>query len=358
LRRILDCGSTGFAEAAHLASLLYAGGIGARLDHSEGLRWLVEAARLGHVRAIAQIGVLQGTGHRDGLELLRRAARAGWMVAMYALARALSDTAEGRYWMSAAAAAGHPYATGTGTPAPAAVAAVGTDPDWRRLPEAIDLSWVRDAIRRTVELREPHIETIERFLPLPVCDYVVGMAAPALQRARVLAGHGGEVVSAQRTNAVMTFGLADSDFLLELVNVRAAAAAGMPPQNAEGLGVLHYRPGESYAAHADYIPETPENAAQLAARGQRVKTLLVYLNADFTGGETEFPLLHRHFRPPAGSALLFHNVDDRQQVERRSLHAGTPPAAGEKWVISKWFRSKELRPAAAASDVADFQHRD
>ena len=144
----------------------------------------------------------------------------------------------------------------------------------------------------------------------------------------------------------MNFGLSDSDFLLELVNLRAARAVDMPPENAEGLGVLHYRPGESYAPHADYIEETPANAAQLAARGQRVKTLLVYLNEDFDGGETAFPLLNLSFKPPAGAALTFANVDMHGRVDAMSTHTGTPPTRGEKWVISKWFRTKPLRPGS------------
>jgi prolyl 4-hydroxylase len=343
LSRIIACADAGHADAAHTASILYGGGVGAPRDSREGLRRLVQAASLGHSRAAAQLGILIGARSPDGATLLRRAAKSGSTVAMYALGRELPDQAEAQAWLAAAAAAGHPLAPKL-APIIFAPPELREVPDQGRLADAADLSWVEKPFQRRIECENPRIETMNHFLPLCVCNYVIGMAAPMLARGKVVDDHGGESVGEERSNAVMTFGLADSDFLLELVNLRTAQAAGLPPENAEGLGVLHYLPGESYAPHADYISDTPANAAQLASRGQRVRTLLVYLNSDFTGGETSFPKLNLQLKPPAGSALVFQNVDDRGQGDLRTLHAGTPPASGEKWLISKWFRSKALRP--------------
>jgi TPR repeat protein len=347
LSRVVACADAGHADAAHIASLLYGGGVGAPRDAREGLRRLVQAARLGHVRAAAQLGVLIGPERLEGEILLRRAASSGSTVAMYALGRQLADQAEAQAWLAAAAAAGHPLA-----PKPAQVSSrppeAREEPDWNRLADVLDLAWVEQPFERRVECEDPRIETMNHFLPQRVCDYVIGMAAPSLLRGKIVDEHGDESVREERSNAVMTFGLADSDFLLEMVNLRTAQAVGMPPENAEGLGVLHYLPGESYAPHSDFIPDTPANAAQLAARGQRTRTLLVYLNEDFAGGETAFPRLDLHFKPPAGAALVFHNVNEDGRVSPLTLHAGTPPTRGEKWVISKWFRDKPLRPAPSA----------
>ncbi|CAN5892249.1 hypothetical protein BH11PSE1_BH11PSE1_24840 [soil metagenome] len=121
----------------------------------------------------------------------------------------------------------------------------------------------------------------------------------------------------------------------------------MPPENAGGLGVLHYAPGERYRPHMDYIPDTPENARQLDAMGQRVRTLLVYLNDGFEGGATLFPRLGAAFRPPPGGALIFDSVTVEGEMDPRTLHEGSPPTSGEKWIISKWFRTKALRPTAS-----------
>jgi hypothetical protein len=348
LSRIIACAGAGDAEAAHVASILHGGGVGTRRDLGEGLRWLVRSAQRGHVRAMAELGLLLGPSTGSGIQLLRTAAKSGSVVAMYALGQALRDCDEGRAWLASAADAGHPRVREIEKPRVALHAGQAGEIDWNALAEAVDLEWVYRPFDRHIERDQPRIEMLRDFLPLSICDYVIGMAAPMLKRGKVVDKQGGESVSDERSNAVMNFGLSDSDFLLELINLRIADAVDMPPENAEGLGVLHYRPGESYAPHADYIDDTPANAAQLAARGQRVRTLLVYLSEDFEGGETTFPRLNISFKPPAGSALIFHNVDAHGRIDPLTLHTGTPPTRGEKWLISKWFRNKPLRPGSSS----------
>jgi prolyl 4-hydroxylase len=309
----------------------------------EARQWLARAAEAGRPSASTRLGLWEIVGFgggRDvtiGLSRIIASADAGHADAAHAASIILaggvgvaSDRAEGFQRLVQAGRLGHERAR-------TQLHLLGGESN-------PDLAWVERPFNRVFHSEDPHIESLPEFLPRHIREYVIRMAAPRLVRGKVVDAHGGESVSRERSNAVMTFGLADSDFLLELVNLRTAAAAGMPPENAEGLGVLHYLPGESYSAHADFIPDTPANAAQLAERGQRVRTLLVYLNDGFAGGETVFPLLDLRFRPPAGTALLFHNVDDLGHVSLRTQHAGTSPSSGEKWLISKWFRSKALRP--------------
>lgn len=270
----------------HLASVVDAGGIGVPRDPRRALGWLVTAAHLGHGRAVNQL-LLLGQG-------------------------AVRPT-------------GH---------------------NWEAIAAAVDLSPFERDVERRVEREDPPVSFVDDLLPGWACDYVIGMAAPVLMRGKVVDERGGESVRGERSNTVMTFGLADSDVVLELINNLIARAAGMPPEHAEGLGVLHYDVGERYAAHIDAIPETPQNFAHLAARGQRVRTLLVYLNEGFEGGATEFPRLGAAYKPPRGSAVIFDSVRPDGSINPLSLHTGAPPTSGEKWVISKWFRSRPLRPVA------------
>lgn len=345
LSRLLRCARAGEAEAAHTLAVLFTAGIGAVQDRERGLKWLAQAARDGHIRATAQLGVMIGSGNANGLALLERAAAAGSAVAMHTLGCTLPD-ARGRAWASAAAAAGHPRVRSSATLIEPPRLIPDAEPHWEALVDEVDLGWVDATILRSQEREEPYIESLRDVLPIPVCEYVIGLAAPALVRGKIVDKHGRESVSDIRANAVMNFGVADSDLLLELINLKAARAAGLPPANAEGLGVLHYRTGESYAPHVDYVALTAANAAQLAARGQRVATLLVYLNEDFEGGETTFPALNAFFKPPAGSALLFHSVDREGRPDPRTVHTDAAPVSGEKWAISKWFRTRALRPGA------------
>ena len=288
--RIRQVAEGGAAEAMHVLAMLHAGGICAARDLPEALSWLLRAASAGHDAAVTQVRLL--AGERSPIEARSAAANA--------------------------------------------------------TVDSLDLGWFHRPLERQQEQASPHIEVLSNFLPAWLCDYVIQRATPALERGRIVNDMGGESISEVRSNRVMSFGLADGDLLLELINLRVATAAGLPPEHGEGLGVLHYRPGETYAPHVDFIPSSPANAAQLAMRGQRTHTVLVYLNDDFDEGETEFPLLGRRFRPPKGSALVFHSVDASGQVDRRTVHAGRSPVHGDKWVISKWFRTKPLRPGPPA----------
>jgi prolyl 4-hydroxylase len=75
-----------------------------------------------------------------------------------------------------------------------------------------------------------------------------------------------------------------------------------------------------------------------------VFTVLVYLNDDLEGGETEFLQLGLRHRGRKGDALMFRNVDAEGQPDRRTLHAGRPPTQGEKWLLSVWIRDRALPP--------------
>jgi hypothetical protein len=68
--------------------------------------------------------------------------------------------------------------------------------------------------------------------------------------------------------------------------------------------------------------------------------VLVYLNDDYEGGETEFPRLGLRYKGKTGDALVFWNVSQTGELERDSVHAGLPVTSGQKWLLSKWVRQK------------------
>jgi prolyl 4-hydroxylase len=84
-------------------------------------------------------------------------------------------------------------------------------------------------------------------------------------------------------------------------------------------------------------PEFEGHNTTLRLNGQRTHTVLVYLNDDLEGGETEFLHLGLRHRGKKGDALLFRNVDAEGRPDPRTVHAGRPPTAGEKWVLSIWI---------------------
>ena len=71
-------------------------------------------------------------------------------------------------------------------------------------------------------------------------------------------------------------------------------------------------------------------------------TFVLYLNDDFSGGFTEFPLLKTGFKPKKGSGIFFkYNYDDHKYNEL-TLHSGTPVIEGVKKIVTAWFRKNKI----------------
>ncbi len=144
-----------------------------------------------------------------------------------------------------------------------------------------------------------------------------------------------------RTNTAATFTLAEVGFVHLLVQARMAAACGVPMPNMEAATILHYEPGEQITNHFDFVdPQTPGYAEEVAKNGQRVVTFLAYLNDDYEGGETDFPDLGVGHKGRRGEGLFFVNAHPNGEPDTRTVHAGRPPARGEKWIVSQFIRSR------------------
>jgi hypothetical protein len=190
----------------------------------------------------------------------------------------------------------------------------------------------------------PRIRKFDNFLPERFCDWMIDLARPKLARARTYdetAAEGKE--SDARTNSSVSFSLLDLDLVLLLIQTRISKIAIVPMYTMENSMVMHYKIGEQFHPHYDYLdPTKAAHAADMRKFGQRLATCLIYLNQDFEGAETSFPKIGQKFRCDKGGALLFANVDLNGQPDPQTLHAGLPPIRGEKWLFSQWIRSGPL----------------
>ena len=191
-------------------------------------------------------------------------------------------------------------------------------------------------------LQNPRVVVFGGFLSDDECDDLVAAAAPRMVRSETVVNEtGGNGVNAARTSDGMFFGRGESA-LCQRIEARIAALLNWPLVNGEGLQVLHYRPGAEYKPHHDYFdPAQPGMAAVLKRGGQRVGTLVMYLNTPLQGGGTVFPDVQLEVAPIKGNAVFFSY--DRPHAITRSLHGGSPVLAGEKWVATKWLREGEFQ---------------
>ena len=216
-----------------------------------------------------------------------------------------------------------------------------------RVPELDLLSGARelDAGDRRVQvlasLQSPRVVVLGGFLSETECDALVDAARSRLVRSlTVQTQTGGEELNADRTSSGMFFNRGESA-LIQRIEARIARLLRWPVENGEGLQVLHYLPGAEYKPHYDYFdPAEPGTPRLLERGGQRVATLLMYLNEPERGGGTTFPDAGLEVAPHRGQAVFFSY--DQPAPTTRTLHGGAPVIAGEKWVATKWLREREF----------------
>ena len=193
------------------------------------------------------------------------------------------------------------------------------------------------AVRVLVSLRQPRVVVFGGLLSDDECDGLVALAEPRLLRSETVDNAtGGSEVNAARTSDGMFFERAQAP-LIERIEARIAALLNWPVERGEGLQILRYRPGAEYKPHHDFFdPQHSGTATVLKRGGQRVGTLVMYLNTPEAGGATVFPDVLLEVAAVKGNAVFFSY--DRPHAITRTLHGGAPVLAGQKWVATKWLR--------------------
>jgi prolyl 4-hydroxylase len=202
-----------------------------------------------------------------------------------------------------------------------------------------------DAGDKWVEVREhreaPDLWVFSNLLSMPECKALMRDAAPRLIRSRTVDTlTGGEELNHDRTSHGMFYTRGETA-VVRRVEARIARLLNWPVQNGEGLQVLRYRPGAEYKPHYDYFdPGEPGTAKILQRGGQRVGSLIMYLQEPEEGGATVFPDIGLRVRPQRGSAVFF-SYPQAHPVSL-TLHGGEPVITGEKWIATKWLREHEF----------------
>ncbi len=225
-------------------------------------------------------------------------------------------------------------------PVAAAVQRAMPEPDLARSPARIDVG--DREVEVLMSLHSPRVVLFGNLLSPEECDALIAAAEPRMARSLTVATRtGGEEVNDDRTSDGMFFQRAENDVVSRL-EARIARLVRWPVENGEGLQVLHYRPGAEYKPHYDYFdPDEPGTPTILRRGGQRVGTLVIYLNDPEAGGGTTFPDVQLEVAPRRGNAVFFSY--DRPHPSTRTLHGGAPVISGEKWIATKWLREREFR---------------
>lgn len=197
-----------------------------------------------------------------------------------------------------------------------------------------------------LRLAQPFLAVLDSVLSTEECDMLIGLARNRMQPSTVVDLLTGENKIAEHRNSYgMFFQLQETPFIA-MLDRRISEVMNCPVENGEGLQVLHYGPGAKNTPHFDFLlPSNAANMESLERSGQRISTLVIYLNDVASGGETVFPELGLSVSPKKGNAVYFEYTNSLHQVDHKSVHAGAPVNIGEKWAVTKWMRERRFIPA-------------
>ncbi len=225
------------------------------------------------------------------------------------------------------------HARGSDLPVPVAVPA----------PVAWNGASVLAAADREVQvlahLVHPQVVVFGGLLSGEECDALVELSRGRLARSSTVnLDTGADEVHAARTSQGM-FLRRGENALVTRIEARIAALLEWPVENGEAMQVLRYGVGAEYRPHHDYFdPDRPGAGAILARGGQRVASVVMYLNTPARGGATTFPDARFEAAAVKGNAVFFSY--DRPHPMTGTLHGGAPVLEGEKWVATKWLRER------------------
>ncbi|KAF2882686.1 hypothetical protein ILUMI_23488 [Ignelater luminosus] len=144
------------------------------------------------------------------------------------------------------------------------------------------------------------------------------------------------------------------------ISERISDMTGLTTRTSEPLQTSNYGVGGYFKSHWDFAHPKFFNISTLARRnnGNRIATLLFYMNEVSQGGHTVFPLAGVIAKPIKGSAVVWYNLYPSGDADNDTRHAACPVLTGTKWVSNKWLyeygqeflRPCELDPHATGYD--------
>lgn len=127
------------------------------------------------------------------------------------------------------------------------------------------------------------------------------------------------------------------DTTVDRILQRIEDMTGLTTDTSEDFHVLNYGIGGHYDAHVDFFDLQNKSLDKAPHLGDRLATMLFYLNDVEAGGSTVFPTLAVEVPARQGSALFWFNLERNGKGDYRTMHAACPVLLGEKWIANLWL---------------------
>ena len=191
----------------------------------------------------------------------------------------------------------------------------------------------------------PTIVVEDDVLSPALCERIISLAANKGLGDNLINRNGKYIPDEARTSKGAFFNYGDNNVLDSVIEA-LSGMCGLPPTRLEPVSIQRYQPGQEYKPHYDaFLPDEMEEmpkASKVKQGGNRCVTMIAYLNDVQDGGGTVFPVLGFAIQAVQGRVIMFGNLDEHKIPHPSSLHMGLPPENGDKWILTFWFREKDI----------------
>jgi len=189
----------------------------------------------------------------------------------------------------------------------------------------------------------PRIYQHYDFITSEECRKVINLGLDNLKRATIGIADKHAKVSTARTSQAGS--LPTKALLIQNILLRACAMHDVSPQCCEVPQLIQYRVGQLYRPHLDFNsnPARSNQDPLFENSGQRVISMVVYLNEDFEGGKTNFTELEGvSVTPVKGSVASWWNKNQEGEMDTNTRHESMKITRGVKYAMSIFIREKPL----------------
>jgi len=191
----------------------------------------------------------------------------------------------------------------------------------------------------------PTIVVEDDVLSPALCERIISLATNKGLGDNLVNRDGKYIQDEARTSKGTFFSYGNNNVLDSVIEA-LSGMCGLPPTRLEPISIQRYQPGQEYKPHYDaFLPDEMEEmpkASKIKQGGNRCVTMIAYLNDVQDGGGTVFPVLGFAIQALQGRVIMFGNLGEHKIPHPSSLHMGLPPENGDKWILTCWFREKDI----------------
>lgn len=193
--------------------------------------------------------------------------------------------------------------------------------------------------KRKVPVDDVQMYVLPDVIPAKLCDQIIIRSKRYFSPSQVIGNKYSQANSGRTSSTALVRDIApDAERKIQLA---LGELMGIDCQYCEPLQIQRYQPGQEYQTHADWFDKDHDGYQEnIRHQGQRTWTCLIYLNHDFTGGETHFPDIKLKVKPEQGKASIWNNLTLTGDVNKKTFHSGLTVTRGDKYILTAWFRAR------------------